>query len=419
MPLTAKGRKILSAMKEEYGSEKGERVFYASKNAGRISGVDARSPVLDTVLMRLRRRRSKDTVLIPRSRISDQTYTPQVTSGAANAGAVRPAATPNVSTSAQYTPSSFGSTPTLNALPASLDPKQTGGFTANKPASHGVPSMHPGVTSSRDVLGFRRIPQRAAMGTDESSCTARESPPARPQGKESKVLGNVVSGADELPKSVDVPPSNQRNDPYRSNDDEGCRAKSAPGKMPDGKKSDALGWVISGDKRVFFKGVANDLMKRGFSIGDAFSHALRMTRDKYGAQEMAETVNKQIFGGDPRTAPPKLPSKDATYPVENIRGTKSFLRKPPTQIATRPPTTKHTSAAERTGHQVGMIRKAAANPMAYASLGNLGPNPNAVARYKERKARGEVDAASGVGDAGSQYRHPYSGSLKSGDSRPF
>lgn len=41
MPLTAKGREILAAMKEEYGDEKGERVFYASKEAGKITGVDS------------------------------------------------------------------------------------------------------------------------------------------------------------------------------------------------------------------------------------------------------------------------------------------------------------------------------------------------------------------------------------------
>lgn len=40
MPLTEKGQEIMGAMKEEYGSEKGEQVFYASKNKGTISGVD-------------------------------------------------------------------------------------------------------------------------------------------------------------------------------------------------------------------------------------------------------------------------------------------------------------------------------------------------------------------------------------------
>ncbi len=39
MPLTRKGKKILRAMKEHYGPEKGERVFYASANKGRIKGV--------------------------------------------------------------------------------------------------------------------------------------------------------------------------------------------------------------------------------------------------------------------------------------------------------------------------------------------------------------------------------------------
>jgi hypothetical protein len=38
MPLTKKGRKILRAMKREYGPEKGERVFYASINKGTIKG---------------------------------------------------------------------------------------------------------------------------------------------------------------------------------------------------------------------------------------------------------------------------------------------------------------------------------------------------------------------------------------------
>ena len=40
MPLTGKGRKILRAMKEQYGSKKGESVFYASENKGTISGVE-------------------------------------------------------------------------------------------------------------------------------------------------------------------------------------------------------------------------------------------------------------------------------------------------------------------------------------------------------------------------------------------
>lgn len=39
MPLTDKGQKIMASMKSQYGSKKGERVFYASENAGKISGV--------------------------------------------------------------------------------------------------------------------------------------------------------------------------------------------------------------------------------------------------------------------------------------------------------------------------------------------------------------------------------------------
>jgi hypothetical protein len=38
-PLTEKGRKIMAGMKEQYG-ERGEEIFYRSKNAGTITGVD-------------------------------------------------------------------------------------------------------------------------------------------------------------------------------------------------------------------------------------------------------------------------------------------------------------------------------------------------------------------------------------------
>ena len=40
MPLTKKGDEIMSNMKKEYGAKEGEKVFYASRNSGRISGVD-------------------------------------------------------------------------------------------------------------------------------------------------------------------------------------------------------------------------------------------------------------------------------------------------------------------------------------------------------------------------------------------
>ena len=43
MPLSAKGKKIMTNMKKEYGSEKGKQVFYASRNAGKIKGVDPES----------------------------------------------------------------------------------------------------------------------------------------------------------------------------------------------------------------------------------------------------------------------------------------------------------------------------------------------------------------------------------------
>jgi hypothetical protein len=47
MPLTNKGESILSGMEKEYGAKKGEEVFYASRNKGTISGVDAFNKVAD------------------------------------------------------------------------------------------------------------------------------------------------------------------------------------------------------------------------------------------------------------------------------------------------------------------------------------------------------------------------------------
>ena len=42
MPLTKKGKKIKAAMSKTYGQEQGERVFYASKNKGTITGVEGK-----------------------------------------------------------------------------------------------------------------------------------------------------------------------------------------------------------------------------------------------------------------------------------------------------------------------------------------------------------------------------------------
>ena len=40
MPLTEKGRKILASMRDQYGDKKGEQVFYASINKGKIKGAE-------------------------------------------------------------------------------------------------------------------------------------------------------------------------------------------------------------------------------------------------------------------------------------------------------------------------------------------------------------------------------------------
>jgi hypothetical protein len=49
-PLTDKGSKIMEAMKKQYGPEKGEQVFYASKNKGNIEGVDGQDRMVNVKL---------------------------------------------------------------------------------------------------------------------------------------------------------------------------------------------------------------------------------------------------------------------------------------------------------------------------------------------------------------------------------
>ena len=40
MPLTQKGKKIMKAMQKQYGKNKAKNFFYATKNKGKIKGVD-------------------------------------------------------------------------------------------------------------------------------------------------------------------------------------------------------------------------------------------------------------------------------------------------------------------------------------------------------------------------------------------
>jgi hypothetical protein len=40
MPLTKRGKSILSTMRKSYGAKKGESVFYASINANKIKGAE-------------------------------------------------------------------------------------------------------------------------------------------------------------------------------------------------------------------------------------------------------------------------------------------------------------------------------------------------------------------------------------------
>ena len=40
MPLTDKGKEIIKNMHAKYGKKEGDAVFYASRNAGKITGVE-------------------------------------------------------------------------------------------------------------------------------------------------------------------------------------------------------------------------------------------------------------------------------------------------------------------------------------------------------------------------------------------
>lgn len=46
MPLTSKGNTILDSMQKQYGEKKGKQVFYASANAGKITGVEPKAGIL-------------------------------------------------------------------------------------------------------------------------------------------------------------------------------------------------------------------------------------------------------------------------------------------------------------------------------------------------------------------------------------
>ena len=43
MPLNKKGKKIKKSMVKQYGNKKGEVVFYAMKNSGKLKGVKKKS----------------------------------------------------------------------------------------------------------------------------------------------------------------------------------------------------------------------------------------------------------------------------------------------------------------------------------------------------------------------------------------
>jgi hypothetical protein len=42
MPMTAKGKKIMAKMVDQYGAKKGPQVFHAMVNEGKLKGVDGK-----------------------------------------------------------------------------------------------------------------------------------------------------------------------------------------------------------------------------------------------------------------------------------------------------------------------------------------------------------------------------------------
>lgn len=58
MPLTAKGKKTLAAMQEQYGKERGKSVFYASINKGKVKGAEKKSGKTKNKPVRRRPRRT-------------------------------------------------------------------------------------------------------------------------------------------------------------------------------------------------------------------------------------------------------------------------------------------------------------------------------------------------------------------------
>jgi hypothetical protein len=59
MPLTPKGKKILSSMEERYGRKKGKSVFYASINKGTITGAEKSKQAVGKLLSYKRKSKSK------------------------------------------------------------------------------------------------------------------------------------------------------------------------------------------------------------------------------------------------------------------------------------------------------------------------------------------------------------------------
>ena len=42
MPLTTKGRKVMRELQDQYGDKRGEGVFYAMVNSGKLTGVEGK-----------------------------------------------------------------------------------------------------------------------------------------------------------------------------------------------------------------------------------------------------------------------------------------------------------------------------------------------------------------------------------------
>jgi hypothetical protein len=190
----------MAAMKKQYGGKKGESVFYASKNKGKITGVD--------------RRHTRDD--------QDPPYQAELE---------------------KITNRMTGTKRSDFADAMSKFKLNLGRRTGMKDEKFGAASggNRRAVENQKDTM--EAIPSSAGMGgmsSDEASYSPREAPGIRAEGSENKLLGKMISG----------------------------------------------------DKKVFFKGAVHDARMRGLSGRAALDSAMTRTRARITADAIVRNVSR-------------------------------------------------------------------------------------------------------------------------------